>query len=154
MTAICGCGRDFPKAFGLRVHQRTCTQAPIVVDPSGENASAVAAVLNSARDELLANSTPVERVSPSIAGGPETCVHGYTEGDCDQSNCCDDPWPDDATDPDEPIGNLTGGSYYTSAVQAAIRAANERAEAIANSTPLRPAGTTTFSPVAGSAVTR
>jgi hypothetical protein len=24
----CPCGRDFPKSFGLRVHQRTCPSAP------------------------------------------------------------------------------------------------------------------------------
>lgn len=43
---------------------------PIVVDPPGENARAVAAVLNSARAELLANSTPVAR-------NPSCCEHGY-----------------------------------------------------------------------------
>jgi len=33
----------------------------------------------------------------------------------------EDPGPDDMTEPDEPVGDLTGGSYYASAVAAAER---------------------------------
>lgn len=30
-AAVCGCGREFAKAFGLRVHQRTCPAAVSVL---------------------------------------------------------------------------------------------------------------------------
>ncbi len=46
--------------------------------------------------------------------------------------------PDDMTEPDEPVGNLTGGNYHESAVQAALGRA--KAELLANTTLIDPAG--------------